>query len=94
MDSSQLVIPKSSMELLDFNGKSMPSVNRPRSGCSHGAAAAQSSTPCSDTAVGDILSKARVSRECEDVDNTIIKIVKIVKKKDPDPDSRKPHNPQ
>ena len=70
----------------------MPS--RPRSGHSPVAAAAQSSTPHSDTPVGDILSEARISIEPEDVDpdtgNTIVKIVKIVKKKDPDPETRNP----
>ena len=96
--SSQLASPKSSMELLNVSGQSMRSVNRPHSGHSPGSATAQSSTPCSDTLIGDILSQASVSMEPEDVDpdvdNTIIKIIKIIKKKDPYPDSRKPHDPQ
>ena len=85
------------IELLDFSGQSMPSVNRPRSGCSLGAAIGQSSTQHSDTLVGDILSEAQVSMEPEyidpDADNTIVKILKVVKKKDSDPDSRKAQDP-
>ena len=96
--SSQLATPKSAMALLDFSGQRMPSVNRPPSGRSPGVSAAQSSTPCSDTPVADILSKTWVSIEPGDVDpeadNTIIKIMKLIQKKDPDRDSRNPNDPQ
>ena len=96
--SSELAIPKSAMELLDFSGQSMPSVNRPPSGSSPGVSAAPSSTPCSYTPVVDILSESHVRIEPGDVDpeayNTIVKIMKLVQKNNPDPDSRKPKDPQ
>ena len=84
-------------DLLDFSGQSMLSFSTPRSGHTPGAAAAQSSTPCSDTPVVDILSEARVSIDPSDVDpdpdNTIVKIMSV-KKKDLDPDTRKRQDPQ
>ena len=54
-----------------------------------------SSSPHSNTPVGDVLSEAQVSMEAEDVDpdETLVKIVSIAKK-EPNPNSKKRKDPQ
>ena len=91
---SQLPTPMSAIDLLDDSGRSNYSFRHAGgSGVSPAAAGLQSSTPRSDTPIGDVLSEARVSMEPSitgdvDADETTIKIVAITRK-DPDPKERK-----
>ena len=80
----------SANDLLDDSGWSNPSFRHSGcSGVSTAAAGLQSSTPHSDTPIGNILCEAQVSMEPfitgdVDADETAVKIVAITKK-DPDP---------
>ena len=85
----------SATDLLDDSGQSNPSSFRHSrcSGASPAAAGLQSSTPSSDTPVGDILNEAWVSMDPSisgdvDAEETIVKTVAITKK-DLDPKERK-----